>query len=239
MATVPPRPARSRARPADDPAAKPPGVPVLAADLPERALDGLGLEDESRIEGLELVGALEPGFSARSATIEDCRIRGALPGAQLHDLHLHDCELVGADLANVDLRGSALTRLTLTRCRLTGAQLVEASIQDLTLVDCRLDFAVLALARMDRVLLRGCDLREASLEQTQMRDVRFENCDLSRAMLGQAQLLRVELHGCRLDGLRAIGDLRGAAMPWPDVVAHAGAFAQAVGVSVLEDEDPE
>jgi hypothetical protein len=58
-------------------------------------------------------------------------------------------------------------------------------------------------------------------------------------MLGQAQLLRVELHGCRLEGLRAIGDLKGAAMPWPDVVAHAGAFAQALGVRVLEDEDAE
>jgi hypothetical protein len=57
-------------------------------------------------------------------------------------------------------------------------------------------------------------------------------------MLGQARLLRVELDGCRLDGLRSIADLRGAAMPWPDVVAGAGAFAAALGIAVLEDEEP-
>jgi hypothetical protein len=57
-------------------------------------------------------------------------------------------------------------------------------------------------------------------------------------MLGQAQLQRVELEGCRLDGLRSFADLRGAAMPWPDVVAGAGAFASALGIAILEDKDP-
>jgi uncharacterized protein YjbI with pentapeptide repeats len=226
-----PRPARSAI------AARAPGVPSLPDDLAPADLGTLALVDEVRLEALELTGQAPGGVVARSATIEDCRLRGSLAGARLHDLHLHDCEAVGADLANADLQGAALTRLTLRRCRLTGAQLVESSIRDVTLVDCRLDFAVLGRARLDRVLLRDCDLREASLEQAQLRDVRFERCDLSRAMLGQAQLQRVELHGCTLDGVRAISDLRGAAMPWPDVVAHAGAFAGALGVTVLEDAE--
>jgi uncharacterized protein YjbI with pentapeptide repeats len=230
MAAVPSRPTSTSARP--------PGVPALAAELPVTSLSTVDLADEDRLEALELTGALAAGTVARSATIEECRLRGSLAGARLHDVHLHDCEATGADLANVDLRGGALTRLTLDRCRLTGAQLVESSIRDVTFVDCRLDFAVLAGARLDRVVLRGCDLREASLEQAQLRDVRLERCDLSRAMLGQARLQRVELDGCRLDGLRSIADLRGATMPWPDVVAGAGALAAALGIGILEDEEP-
>jgi uncharacterized protein YjbI with pentapeptide repeats len=217
---------------------RPPGVPTLPDDLAEADLGQLALADEDRLEALELIGALAPGTVARSATIEDCRLRGSLAGARLHDVHLHDCEATGADLANVELRGGALTRLTLRHCRLTGAQLLETSIRDVTFADCRLDFAVLAGARLDRVVLRGCDLREASLEQAQLRDVRLEGCDLSRAMLGQARLQRVELHGCRLDGLRSIADLRGAAMPWPDVVASAGTFAAALGIAIVEGEAP-
>jgi hypothetical protein len=58
-------------------------------------------------------------------------------------------------------------------------------------------------------------------------------------MLGQARRQRVELHGCRLDGLRSIVDLRGAAMPWPDVVAGAGTFAAALGIAIVDDEAPE
>jgi uncharacterized protein YjbI with pentapeptide repeats len=223
------------ARPA---AFRTPAVPTLPPDLVATDLATLALTDEVRLEALDLSGQLPADTVARSATVEDCRVRGSLAGAHLHDVHLHDCELDGADLANLDLRGGALARLTLRNCRLTGAQLIESSIRDVTFVDCRLDFAVLALSRLDRVTLRGCELREASLEQTQMRDVRFERCDLSRAMFGQAQLLRVELDGCRLDGLRSIADLRGAAMPWPDVVAGAGAFAAALGITVLEDDEP-
>jgi uncharacterized protein YjbI with pentapeptide repeats len=225
--------ARDRA----DIAARPPGAPTLAADLPPADLATLGLDDEARVEGRTLTGALPAGVEARGATIEDCRIEGSLAGARLPDLHLHDAEAAGADLANVDLRGAHLSRLTLRHCRITGAQLVEATLKDVTLIDCRLDFAVLGLARLDRVVLRGCDLREASLEQAQLRDVRLERCDLSRAMLGQARLQRVELDGCRLDGLRSVADLRGASMPWPDVVASAGAFATALGIVVQDDED--
>jgi hypothetical protein len=38
--------------------------------------------------------------------------------------------------------------------------------------------------------------------------------------------------GCDLEGLRGAERLRGVAMPWPDIVAAAGTFAAAVGVTV-------
>ena len=42
----------------------------------------------------------------------------------------------------------------------------------------------------------------------------------------------------RLEGVRSIADLKGAAMPWSDIVGHAGAFAAALGIGVLStDED--
>jgi uncharacterized protein YjbI with pentapeptide repeats len=230
--------ARSR-RAFDDPTPRPPAPPRLVEDLRQDDLARIGWEDEERIEGLELTGAVPAGLVARSVTIEETRIRGSLAGARLHDLHLHDAELAGADLANVDVAKGHLDRLLLKDCRLTGAQLIETTIKDVTFSGCRVDFAIFALARLDRVVFRGCDLQEVSLEQAQLRDVRFESCDLSRATLGQSRHQRVELHGCRLEGVRALSDLRGAAMPWPDVVDQAGAFAAALGIGVVRDDDPE
>jgi uncharacterized protein YjbI with pentapeptide repeats len=232
----------ARARAFDDPTPRAPSPPSLDPDLPERELGDVAFEDEVRIERATLLGAVPAGLDARNATIEDVRIRGSLANARLHDLHLHDAELTSADLANVDLRGAHLSRLTVSDSRATGAQLIETTIVDVTFVGCRLDFAVLGGARLDRVVFRDCDLTESSLEQAQLRDVRFESCDLTRAMLGQSRHQRVELHGCRLEGLRSIADLKGAALPWPDLVDQAPAFATALGIGVVRDpessEDP-
>jgi uncharacterized protein YjbI with pentapeptide repeats len=229
----------ARRRAFDDTTPRAPAVPSVADDLPVRDLQPLWLDDEDRLEAVELTGTAPPDLRARNVTIEDARIRGTLASARLHDLHLHDAELVGADLANVDLRGAHLSRLTITGTRLTGAQLVEATLQDVTLTDCRLDFAVLAGARLDRVVLHGCVLTEASLEQAQLRDVRLESCDLTRASLGQSQHTRVELHGCRLAEVRSIADLRGAALPYPDLVDQAPALAAALGIRVATDPGAE
>jgi uncharacterized protein YjbI with pentapeptide repeats len=67
--------------------------------------------------------------------------------------------------------------------------------------------------------------------------VRFVDCDLSEADLSGARLAFCELQGCRLDGLRGAASLRGAVMPWADIVASAGTFADALGVGVLDPDD--
>ena len=233
-------PTRSvRRRAFDDTTPKAPLAPALSEPLTARDLAALWLDDEDRLERVELTGSAAPDLRARNVTIEEARIRGSLAGARLHDLHLHDAELLGADLANVDLRGAHLSRLTVRDARLTGAQLVEATLQDVTLVDCRLDFAVLAGARLDRVSLQGCVLTEATLEQAQLRDVRLDGCDLTRASLGQSQHTRVELRGCRLTEVRALSDLRGAALPYPDLVDQAANLAAALGIRVATEPDAE
>jgi hypothetical protein len=46
-------------------------------------------------------------------------------------------------------------------------------------------------------------------------------------------------HGCRLEGLQGIEALRGAALPWEDLLGLAPALAGALGIAVLGDgEDP-
>jgi uncharacterized protein YjbI with pentapeptide repeats len=238
MRRVPP--ARSRRRPTFDATTpKAPFAPRLDDDLAPRDLAALWLEDEDRLERVALTGTAPPDIRARNVTIEEARITGSLANAKLHDLHLHDAVIDGADLANVDLRGGHLSRLTIANARLTGAQLIGATLQDVTLTDCRLDFVVLAEARLDRVILRNTVLSEASLEQAQLRDVRFESCDLTRASLGQSLHTRVELHGCRLAEIRSVSDLRGAALPYPDLVDQAANLAAALGIRVATDPDDE
>jgi uncharacterized protein YjbI with pentapeptide repeats len=224
----------------DDTTPRVPVVPRVLEDLTPRDLAAVWFEDEDRFEGVELSGAAEPGeIKARSVTIEDARITGSLGGAKLHDLHLHDAQIDGADLANVDLTDAHLNRLTITDARLTGANLTKATLQDATLTGCRLDFAILAGARIDRVVFRDCVITEATLEQAQLRDVRFESCDLTRSSLGQSTHTRVELHQCRLAEVRSLSDLRGVAMPYPDLVDQAVNLAGALGIRVATDPNAE
>ncbi len=196
------------------------------------ALDPAALEDESRHEAAELTGAGE--LSVRSLTLAESELRGSLAGSRLPDLHLADTAIRGADLANLRAPKAALRRVAVEHARLTGAELGEASLQDVTLTGCRFDLGSLAAARIERAVFADCDLRETSLAEAVLRDVRFENCDLGGVELDRVRLQRVELRGCRLDGIRSVENLRGAAMPWEDIVGNAGLFAAAAGIRATE-----
>lgn len=208
--------------------------PPLAPRLPEALapLDPAGLEDEGCYETVELTGA--GALSVRHLTLAQCRLRGVLAGSKLPDLHVRDATLSGADLANLHAPAAALRRVAIEQARLTGATLSEASLGDVTLSGCRMDLVSLAGARVERVVFADCDLREASFGEAILRDVRFECCDLRGAELARVRLQRVGLAGCRLEGINAVGDLRGASMPWPDIVANAGLFAAAAGIRAAE-----
>ena len=64
--------------------------------------------------------------------------------------------------------------------------------------------------------------------------MRFDRCDLTEADLTGVRVDRCELSGCTLDGLVGVERLRGAAMPWSDIVGHAELLAAALGIRVLE-----
>ena len=156
----------------------------------------------------------------------------AEPAAELGDL----ADSVASDLdwANRQARGIVVRRAEVHRCRLTGSELAEATLSDVTFADSRLDLVGLRMANLERVVFRDCRMAECDLYETSLTDVLFERCELREATFIGARLRRVELRGCGLAGLRGAEALRGARMPWNDVLENAPLFATALGVEIVE-----
>jgi uncharacterized protein YjbI with pentapeptide repeats len=147
-----------------------------------------------------------------------------------------DARVENGDFSNTRAPGSALRRVELHLCRLTGIELAEAVWSDVVLTDCRADYAGLRHAKLERVVFRDCRLEETDFGGAALTDVAFERCELRRASLAGARLERVHLAGCDLTELVGVEALRGARMPWNDVLQNAPLFAQALGIRALADE---
>lgn len=80
--------------------------------------------------------------------------------------------------------------------------------------------------------MRDADFREVSFTGTDI-----ERCDLSGASLHGARFARSSLRDCAFQNLQGVEGLRGAALPWSDLVGLAGTFADALGIRVLDDAD--
>ncbi len=156
----------------------------------------------------------------------------AEPLAELEDVA--DGIATDLDWANHAARGLVLRRVEVRRCRLTGAELAEARISDVTFADCRLDLVGLRMAKLERVVFRDCRMAECDVYGATLTDVLFERCELRDATFTEARLRRVELRGCDLVGLRGAQALRGARMPWSDVLENAPLFATALGVEIVD-----
>jgi uncharacterized protein YjbI with pentapeptide repeats len=156
----------------------------------------------------------------------------AEPVAELEDLT--DAVATDLDWANRRAHGLSALRLEVRRCRLTGTELAEAILVDVTFSDCRLDLVGLRLAKLERVVFRDCRMEECDLYEATLTDVLFERCDLRKARFSGVKPKRVELRGCQLDGLEGIEALRGARMPWNDVLQNAPLFASALGLEIVD-----
>jgi uncharacterized protein YjbI with pentapeptide repeats len=156
----------------------------------------------------------------------------AEPVLELGDLT--DAVVRDREWANVHARGLAARRVDMRGCRLTGTELAEATLTDITFADCRLDLVGLRLATLQRVVFRDCRMTECDLYGASLTDVLFERCELREATLSGARLERVELRGCDLTALRGVKALRGARMPWNDVLENAPLFAVALGVEIVD-----
>jgi len=148
-------------------------------------------------------------------------------------------DLVDAVVGDVDWANGravriALERVELRRVRLTGAELAEANVRDATFDECRIDLAGLRHTRLERVVFRDCRMTECDLYGAVLKDVLFERCELREATFSGCRLERVELRGCDLAGLRGPEALRGARIPWHDVLANAAVFATALGVEIVD-----
>jgi uncharacterized protein YjbI with pentapeptide repeats len=156
----------------------------------------------------------------------------AEPVAEPEDLD--DAVADGLDWANRQARRIFVRRAEVRRCRLTGAELAEGRLEDVTFDDCRLDFVGLRGAILERVVFRDCRMGECELNSAALTDVLFENCELRQATFSGVRLKRVELRGCDLTGLRGIEALRGARLPWNDVLENAPLFAAALGLEIID-----
>ena len=116
----------------------------------------------------------------------------------------------------------------------TGIELAESVWSDVVLTDCRVDLAGFRHAKLERVVFRDCRLEEADFAGAALTDVMFERCELRRASFAGVRVERVQLSGCELTELVGVESLRGARMPWNDVLQNAPLFAQALGIRVLE-----
>ncbi len=156
----------------------------------------------------------------------------AQSGSDLGDLT--DSVVEDADWANRRSPRLALLRVEVRRSRFTGAELGESTLTDVTLADCRVDLVGLRFARLRRVAFRDCRMSGCDLYGATLEDVLFERCELRDATFSSARLERVELRGCDLAGALGVEALRGARMPWNDVLASAPLFAAALGIEIVD-----
>jgi uncharacterized protein YjbI with pentapeptide repeats len=157
-----------------------------------------------------------------------------LGGARVRGLRLVDVAVEGGNLANLVAPELSLRRVAISGARLTGAQWTLGKIGDVSFRDCRIDLATFAGTTFERVTFEGCRLAQTEFREALLRSVRFDHCDLTEADLSGVRIDGCELRGNTLDGLIGAERLRGAAMPWHDVVGNAGLFASALGIRVLE-----
>lgn len=148
---------------------------------------------------------------------------------------LLDAVVEDADWSNVRVPRFSARRTELKQVRLTGAQLSEGALIDVTFAECRADLAVFRFAKLQRVVFRDCRMDESDFYGATLADVLFERCSLREATFSGAKAERVELRGCTLTGLQGIDALRGARMPWNDVLENAPLFAAALQIEVLDE----
>jgi uncharacterized protein YjbI with pentapeptide repeats len=147
---------------------------------------------------------------------------------------LVDTVATDVDWANERSQRLSAQRVELRRCRLTGAELAEATLRDLTFDECRIDLVGLRYARLERVVFRDCRMSECDFNGATLKDVLFERCELREATFSIWPRERVELRGCDLAGVRGADALRGARMPWNDILANAALFAGVVGIEIVD-----
>jgi uncharacterized protein YjbI with pentapeptide repeats len=170
-------------------------------------------------------------------SVEEARLVDVdLTGARLRGLRLLDVVVERGSLANLLAHEGSARRIVVTGARLTGLQWTRGTISDAVFRDCRIDLATFAGTSFERVTFEGCLLAQAEFREALWRSVRFEHCDLTEADLTGLRLDGCELRSCTLDRVIALDRLRGAAMPWADIVGHAGEFAAALGIRLLDED---
>ena len=182
---------------------------------PSRALRS---PEPPRVEGEPAELALGRDELGAGASISEARLVDVdINGARVAGLRLADVVVDRGNLSNLAAPELSVRRVVVNGARLTGAQWTRGTISDTVFRDCRIDLATFAGTTFERATFDGCDLTEADLA-----GVRIDRC---------------ELRDCTLDGLTGLERLRGAAMPWADIVGNAALLAAALGIRVLDEDE--
>jgi uncharacterized protein YjbI with pentapeptide repeats len=210
---------------------------LRAVPRPSRAVvppEAPRLEDETLMES-----ATAADLPAGDARLSGVRLVDAdLSGSRLRGLRLADVVVQRGNLANLVAPELSLRRVAVSGTRLTGAQWTGGNITDARFVECRIDLATFAGTTFERAAFEDCRLTQADFQEALLRSVRFDRCDLTGVDFTGLRVDRCELRGCTLEDAAALERLRGAAMPWDDVLGNAGVLAAALGIRVLDDAEP-
>jgi uncharacterized protein YjbI with pentapeptide repeats len=209
---------------------------LQAPDLPE--LEQVPLTASAG--AVDLSGALVAGdgspVAATRLQVRESELRGVVlepntvPGLTLADVILHDC-----GFSNLDGREGRLTRVEVHRSQLVGFGLSRGDVRDLRVVDSSLQLASFASATLRNVVFERVNLAEASFMHARLESVAFVDCRLQGADFRHVKLAGCLIRGTSLDGVLGVEAMRGLRMPWPDVLASAGALAVALGIDVESD----
>lgn len=209
---------------------EPPDLPELEPVVaPSEAADDSSL----MLEGVLLEPVDREALDARRFRIIESELRGVTlhaddaPGAVLRDVILRDC-----DLSNVDAREGSIRRVEIRGSRLVGFALAGGEIQDLRVLDSSLTLASLAFAKLRSVVFERVDLTEVSFMEAQLDAVELVDCTLRGADFRKVKMNGCAIRGSTLDGVLGVEYLNRISMPWPDVLASAGAFATALGIHI-------
>jgi uncharacterized protein YjbI with pentapeptide repeats len=176
----------------------------------------------------------EPESVALGADLEEARLLDVdAGGARLRGLRMTDVVVERGDLANLVAAEASLQRVVFSGTRLTGVQLTRSKLTDVVFRDCRIDLATFAGTTLERTTFERCLLVQSEFREAVWRSVRFEHSDLTQADLTGLRVAGAELHACTLEAVTGLERLRGAAMPWADIVGHAGELAAALGIRVI------
>lgn len=210
---------------------------IASPDLPE--LTSCTLPAGGEGDALELSGVrvehTDGPVTASTVSIEESELLGVrleagrAPGLVLSDVILRDC-----DLSNVEARQGWLRRTEIHRSRLVGFALDEGRLQDLRVIDSSLSLASFAHSSLQRIVFERVDFREASFIGATLKQVVFADCDLASVDFRDCKVSDCAIRGSSLNEVLGIEYLRGCRMPWADVMASAGGFAQALGIQVEE-----
>jgi uncharacterized protein YjbI with pentapeptide repeats len=201
-------------------------------DTDELTESAAGFESEFEMASVLVDGGDFAGAAGEGA-IEGSVLRQVdLSGAKLGPLTLVDAVLRGADLSNASLQQVVARRVELRTCRAIGLKLSIELGTDLAVEDCRLDYAIVHIEKAKGITaFLGCSFREATISGN-LSNVVFADCDFIDTEFRVNQAKNCDLRTSRIDSARGLLSLRGATISPEQAVAASGRIATEAGLIV-------